>query len=48
MSSDYEIRLNGMIFRRSDGAWIPPDPGNTDYREYLEWVAAGNVADVET
>ena len=24
---------------------IPADPLNTDYAEYLEWVAAGNTAD---
>ena len=22
---------------------IPTDPSNTDYAEYLEWVAAGNT-----
>ena len=21
---------------------IPPDPDNTDYQEYLEWLAEGN------
>ena len=24
---------------------IPFDSANTDYQEYLEWVAAGNTAD---
>ena len=24
---------------------IPFDPENTDYQEYLEWVADGNTAD---
>ena len=24
---------------------IPFDPGNTDYQEYLEWVAEGNTAE---
>ena len=24
---------------------IPFDTANTDYQEYLEWVAAGNTAD---
>ena len=24
---------------------IPFAPGNRDYQEYLEWVAAGNTAD---
>jgi len=22
--------------------WIPTDPNNSDYQEYLEWVAEGN------
>ena len=33
------------IYRKSDGAGIPLDPANTDYQEYLEWVAAGNTAE---
>lgn len=28
------------------GATIPPDTGNSAYRQYLEWVAAGGVPDV--
>lgn len=36
----------GPIIRRvSDGASIPPDPQNTDYVAYLEWVAEGNTAE---
>jgi len=31
------------IKRKSDGAWIPFVPANTDYKDYLEWVAAGNT-----
>jgi len=27
---------------RSDGWSIPFDPANTDYAEYLEWLAEGN------
>jgi hypothetical protein len=29
--------------RGAYSASIPLDPANTDYAEYLEWVAAGNV-----
>ena len=32
-----------VIQRISDGACIPFDPANTDYQEYLEWVADGGV-----
>jgi hypothetical protein len=31
------------IQRLSDNAFIPFDPANTDYQEYLEWIAAGNT-----
>jgi len=34
-----------MIYRVIDCAWIPPDEANTDYQEYLKWVAEGNVAE---
>jgi hypothetical protein len=33
---------NGII-RTSDGAYIPFDPANTDYQEYLRWLEAGNT-----
>jgi len=31
-----------MVRRVSDNAFIPMDPGNQDYVEYLEWLEAGN------
>ena len=34
-----------MILRIVDGAYIPVDPSNTDYQEYLAWVALGNTAE---
>jgi hypothetical protein len=30
------------VQRLSDNAFIPFDPDNTDYAEYLKWVAEGN------
>jgi hypothetical protein len=34
-----------FIIRNLDGATIPLDESNTDYKEYLAWVAQGNTAE---
>lgn len=38
----YQLAPFNCIRRLSDGAIIPRDPANTDYQEFLAWVAEGN------
>jgi hypothetical protein len=33
------------VLRKADNIFIPFDEANTDYQEYLEWVAEGNTAE---
>ncbi|WP_155835258.1 hypothetical protein [Herbaspirillum sp. RV1423] len=39
----YQLTANSHIRRLVDGALIPADSGNTDYRDYLAWVSEGNT-----
>jgi hypothetical protein len=39
---DKYTELPSCIKRLSDNAFIPMDEANSDYAEYLAWVALGN------
>ena len=36
--------IEQMIVRVADNAWIPMNEQNSDYQQYLVWVAEGNTA----
>jgi hypothetical protein len=39
----YQLTSSTLIVRIEDGAYIPADSANTDYQQYLAWVAEGNM-----
>ena len=39
----YQLTTGDTIVRLSDNAFIPNDPGNRDYADFLAWEAEGNT-----
>jgi hypothetical protein len=39
----YQLTTGNTIIRLSDGAFIPQDPANKDFAEYLSWLDKGNT-----
>ena len=44
MAETYKLNPIGGVQRLSDGAFIPEDERNADWRAYQEWVSEGNTA----
>lgn len=43
LSNDFTGQPAQCIKRLADNAFIPFDPANTDYQQYLKWLEAGNT-----
>ena len=43
--ADYKLTATTGVIRSKDSAFIPADPANRDYEEYLQWVEDGGVPD---
>ena len=39
----YKLTATPEIIARADGWFIPTDPANTDYQQYLQWLSEGNT-----
>ena len=37
------LPFGGAVHRLADNAFIPFDPANTDYQEFLRWCSGGNT-----
>lgn len=45
LNPDGTVGIAAMVKRTTDSSFIPMDEANTDYQEYLKWLAEGNTPD---
>jgi hypothetical protein len=43
LKTDKDNNLLDVIQRLSDNSFIPFDPANTCYQQYLKWISEGNT-----
>ncbi len=43
LQADNLINSSTCVIRTADNAFIPFDPDNRDYADYLAWLAEGNT-----
>ena len=43
LNPDGTVGIAAMVKRTTDSSFIPMDEANTDYQEYLKWLAEGNT-----
>jgi hypothetical protein len=39
----YQVISDETILRVDDNVWIPVEPANVDYQDFLQWVEDGNT-----
>jgi len=44
LTNNQGVSLEHPVLKNT-GEYIPPDPGNIHYQEYLAWLAEGNTPD---
>lgn len=41
-----KLSNNTRFILKDDYLWIPEDPSNCDYKDYLKWIESGNTPEI--